>query len=112
MHRHPAFQAATLAALISLPIASAQAQGSARALEATGQLDVIHIDAMESGQAHFRFFLEDDATGDRYELRLPRNRLDGLYSGKRVKVRGRAHGGGRRRGKGGHGRHRSACMAA
>jgi hypothetical protein len=69
-----------------------QAQGQGRAVVMTGELEVVHIDEADGRRTRFEFLLEDDATGDLFELNFPGKPPPGLTTGKRVTVHGRALG--------------------
>ena len=87
---------AALAVIVPLMLADtdAQAQGRSqgRAVVMTGELEVVHIDEADGRRTRFEFMLEDDATGDLFELNFPGNPPPGLTTGKRVTVHGHAIG--------------------
>jgi hypothetical protein len=73
-------------------LASMGAQAQGRSVVMTGELEVVHIDEADGRRTRFEFLLEDDATGDLFNLDFPGKPPPGLVTGKRVTVHGRAEG--------------------
>jgi hypothetical protein len=72
--------------------AQAQGRSQGRAVVMTGELEVVHIDEADGRLTRFEFLLEDDATGDLFELNFPGKPPPGLTTGNRVTVHGHALG--------------------
>jgi hypothetical protein len=72
--------------------AQAQGRSQGRAVVMTGELEVVHIDEADGRLTRFEFLLEDDATGDLFELSFPGKPPPGLTTGKRLTVHGLALG--------------------
>ncbi len=79
---------------IGLGIDRANAQNAipGTPIEATGQVDVLHIDDFERGRSSYRYVLHDEASGQRFDLEFDRGAPKGLLSGDVLTVRGQARG--------------------